>query len=90
VITSVLNPKVALFFMALIPQFIAPGAAHPGLSFLALGLTFVTTSTLWSLVLAMAAGTLHRRLAGGSGSRWLRRLGAGLLVGLGARLAFSD
>jgi threonine/homoserine/homoserine lactone efflux protein len=90
VITSLLNPKVALFFMALIPQFIAPGAAHPGLSFLALGLTFVATSTLWSLVLAVAAGALHRRLAGGSGALWLRRLGAGLLIGLGARLAFSD
>lgn len=90
VITSVLNPKVALFFLALIPQFIAPNAAHPGLSFMALGLTFVTTSTMWSLVLAVAAGALHRRLCGGSGARWLRRLGGGLLVGLGARLAFAE
>jgi len=89
VITSVLNPKVALFFLALIPQFIAPNAAHPGLSFLALGLTFVTTSTLWSLVLAVAAGALHRRLASGPSTLWLKRLGGGLLVGLGARLAFS-
>ncbi len=89
VITSLLNPKVALFFLALIPQFIAPNAVHPGLSFLALGLTFVATSTLWSLVLAVAAGALHRRLASGSGARWLKRLGGGLLVGLGARLAFS-
>ena len=90
VVTSLLNPKVALFFLALIPQFIAPRAAHPGLSFLALGLTFVATSTLWSLVLAVAAGALHRRLARGSGAVWLRRLGGGLLAGLGARLAFSD
>ncbi|ACU91152.1 LysE family translocator [Desulfomicrobium baculatum] len=89
VITSLLNPKVALFFLALIPQFIAPSAAHPGLSFLALGLTFVATSTLWSLVLAMAAGAFHRRLASGPGARWLKRLGGGLLIGLGARLAFS-
>jgi threonine/homoserine/homoserine lactone efflux protein len=90
VITCVLNPKVALFFLALIPQFIAPGAAHPGLSFLVLGLTFVATSTIWSLVLAVAAGALHRRLTSGSGAIRLRRLGGGLLVGLGARLAFSD
>lgn len=90
VITSVLNPKVTLFFMALIPQFIAPNATNPGLSFLALGLTFVTTSTMWSLVLAVAAGALHQRLSKGSGTRWLRRLGGGLLIGLGARLAFSD
>ncbi len=90
VVTSVLNPKVALFFLALIPQFIAPGAARPGLSFLALGMTFVATSTLWSLVLAVAAGALHRRLSRGGGAVWLRRLGGGLLAGLGARLAFSD
>ena len=90
VVTSVLNPKVALFFLALIPQFIAPGAARPGLSFLALGMTFVATSTLWSLVLAVAAGALHRRLSRGGGAVWLRRLGGGLLAGLGARLAFAD
>jgi threonine/homoserine/homoserine lactone efflux protein len=91
VLTNVLNPKVALFFLALIPQFIAPGAAHPGLAFLALGMTFVTTGTLWCLVVALAAGALHRRLTGrGAAAVWLRRLGGGLLAGLGARLAFSD
>ena len=90
VLTSVLNPKVALFFLALIPQFIAPGASSPGLSFLALGLTFVATSTVWSLILGVAAGAMHRRLARGRGATWLRRLGGGLLAGLGARLAFSD
>ena len=82
---------VALFFLALIPQFIAPGAAHPGLAFLVLGLTFVATGTLWCLFVAVAAGAVHRRLAGtGRAAVWLKRLGGGLLVGLGARLAFSD
>ena len=91
VFTNVLNPKVALFFLALIPQFIAPGAVHPGAAFLALGLTFVTTGTLWCLVVALAAGALHGRLSGrGAAGAWLRRLGGGLLVALGARLAFSD
>jgi len=90
-VTNVLNPKVALFFLALIPQFIAPGAVHPGTAFLALGLTFVTTGTMWCLVVALAAGALHRRLSGcGAAAAWLRRLGGGLLVALGARLAFSD
>ena len=91
VVTNVLNPKVALFFLALIPQFIAPGAVHPGLAFLVLGLTFVATGTLWCLFVAVAAGAVHRRLAGtGRAAVWLKRLGGGLLAGLGARLAFSD
>jgi threonine/homoserine/homoserine lactone efflux protein len=90
VLTNVLNPKVALFFLALIPQFIAPGATHPGRAFLVLGLTFVITGTLWCLVVAVAAGAVHRRLCGGKAAAWLKRLGGGLLVGLGARLAFSD
>lgn len=91
VVTNVLNPKVALFFLALIPQFIAPGAVHPGLAFLVLGLTFVATGTLWCLFVAVAAGTVHRRLAGtGRSAIWLKRLGGGLLAGLGTRLALSD
>ena len=91
VLTNVLNPKVALFFLALIPQFIAPGAAHPGLAFLVLGLTFVTTGTMWCLIVAVAGGVLNRLLGGGGkGGLWLKRAGGGLLAGLGLRLGFSD
>ena len=90
VLTNVLNPKVALFFLALIPQFIAPGAAHPGLAFLFLGLTFVTTGTVWCLIVAVAGGVLNRLLGGGGkGGLWLKRAGGGLLAGLGLRLGFS-
>ena len=90
VLTNVLNPKVALFFLALIPQFIAPGAAHPGLAFLILGLTFVTTGTVWCLIVAVAGGVLNRLLGGGGkGGLWLKRAGGGLLAGLGLRLGFS-
>lgn len=90
-LTNVLNPKVALFFLALIPQFIAPQATHPGLAFLALGLTFVCTGTSWCLIVALAAGYLHGRLSGrGRCGAWLQRIGGGLLACLGARLAFSD
>ncbi len=90
VLTNVLNPKVALFFLALIPQFIAPGAAHPGLAFLALGLTFVATGTTWCLCVAMLGGMINRRVNGGTGAAWLKRLGGGLLAGLGAKLALTD
>lgn len=90
VLTNVLNPKVALFFLALIPQFIAPGAAHPGLAFLILGLTFVATGTTWCLCVAMLGGMINRRVRGGTGAVWLKRVGGGLLAGLGAKLALTD
>jgi threonine/homoserine/homoserine lactone efflux protein len=59
VLTNVLNPKVALFFLALLPQFISPSSPHKTLAFLALGATFITTGTIWCLVLAMGAARLR-------------------------------
>ena len=90
-LTNVLNPKVALFFLAFVPQFIAPGAAHPGWVFLVLGLIFTVNGLLvcigWALVAAWAArraGALQRAM------RWLDGVAGGLFVAFGVKLALTD
>jgi threonine/homoserine/homoserine lactone efflux protein len=88
VLTNVLNPKVALFFLAFLPQFIDPGSSAKLLAFLLLGLTFVTTGTIWCLILAWFASAFSDRLrANETIGRWLNRAIGALFIFLGARLA---
>src|ERR1700755_1857549 len=54
-LTNVLNPKVALFFLAFLPQFVAADAPHQAFAFLLLGLIFVCNGTLWCLGVAAFA-----------------------------------
>jgi threonine/homoserine/homoserine lactone efflux protein len=90
IFTNVLNPKVALFFLALLPQFIDPMSAHKTLAFMALGATFVTTGTIWCLTLAAAAARLRALLTRKPQLRtMINRVAGGLFVALGARLAWS-
>jgi len=90
VLTNVLNPKVALFFLALLPQFISPSSSHKTLAFLALGATFITTGTIWCLVLAVGAARLRAFFVRNPKARTLIDRAAGaLFVLLGARLAWS-
>jgi threonine/homoserine/homoserine lactone efflux protein len=87
-LTNVLNPKVALFFLAFLPQFIDPASTTKVLAFIALGLTFVTTGTIWCLILAWFAGAFGARLRHNQTiAEWLNRAVGSLFVFLGARLA---
>ena len=88
VFTNVLNPKVALFFLAFLPQFIHPASNMKVLAFLTLGLTFVTTGTIWCLILAWFGSAFSERLYRNETiGQWLNRVAGALFVFVGLRLA---
>jgi len=91
VLTNILNPKVALFFLAFLPQFIDPASSAKVPAFILLGLTFVTTGTIWCLILAWFASVFSERLrANETISQWLNRTAGALFVFLGLRLATTN
>jgi threonine/homoserine/homoserine lactone efflux protein len=89
--TNALNPKVALFFLAFLPQFIAPTVEHKPLAFLLLGLLFNFNAVWVNLGWACAAVWLARK-AGGLQARmhWLDRVAGSLFIVFGLKLAFTD
>lgn len=90
-LTNVLNPKVALFFLAFVPQFISPDAPHKALAFLVLGAIFNFNGMLWCNFLAVFTALASRRLnLGGAVSRWLNRGIGALFLSFGVKLALSD
>jgi threonine/homoserine/homoserine lactone efflux protein len=84
--TNVLNPKVALFFLAFLPQFVPAGSSNKTASFLLLGAWFVMQSCVFLLVLVLLASRLSRLQASGAARRWLNGLGGVLFIGLALRL----
>lgn len=90
VLTNVLNPKVALFFLAFLPQFVDPGCAHPIVPFLLLGGLFLATGTVWCLCLVLLSSRLSRALRRGRLSNLAQRACGALFVGLGVKLALEQ
>ena len=90
-LTNVLNPKVALFFLAFVPQFIAPDAANKALVFLLLGLIFNLNSLPINFGYAWLAAWFARRVeVVQRGMRWLDRAAGALFIGFGVKLAMTD
>ncbi len=89
VVTNVLNPKVALFFLALLPQFVDPDRGHLVLQFLLLGLIVSAVGLCFGSALAVAAGAISGWLSQGAVARWQERITGTVLLGLGVRLAFA-
>ena len=89
--TNVLNPKVVIFFLAFVPQFIAPGTANKALAFVLLGVLFSVNAIPVNAGWALAASWMARR-AGAiqRGMHWLDRAAGVMFIGLGFKLAFTD
>jgi len=91
-LTNVLNPKVALFFLAFLPQFVAADASSKPLALMFLGVVFDVNGTLWNLIVAWSAARLSGRLSSGDASfkKWFNRIVGSLFIGIGIRLALSS
>ncbi len=86
VLTGLLNPKVALFFLAFLPQFVRPERGMVWLQFLILGALLAVVGFANDLFLSFAVGRFGRRFRGGAG-RWRQRLTGTVFIALGLRLA---
>ncbi len=90
-VTNLLNPKVALFFLAFVPQFIPAHAAEPTLTFILLGCLFNLNGLLVGMAWAWAAAGLAQRASRVQKSlQKLDRIAGLMFVGFGVKLALAD
>jgi RhtB (resistance to homoserine/threonine) family protein len=91
VITNVLNPKVALFFIAFLPQFIDSNLKNTVLPFLILGFSFTITGTIWCLILAFFASTIFSKLKVNKNiTTYINKICGIALIGLGIKVALTE
>ena len=91
VLSNVLNPKIAIFFLAFLPQFVDKGSSQVTLQMVSLGLTFACFGLCFLLVVGYSSGTIgswliHRPHY----AQFLQRVAGGILIGLGVRLALTE
>lgn len=89
--TGILNPKVAIFFLVFLPQFVDPARGSALLQFMFLGGTMAALDTLYELLLVGVVRRTRRRAAASARAvGWRNRISGVTLVGLGVRMAFQQ
>jgi threonine/homoserine/homoserine lactone efflux protein len=89
-LSNLSNPKIAIFYFAFLPQFVAPDAAHPTRSVFVLGLVFAGLTFVVKAPVGLCAARLSAALrARPAALTWLYRASGAVLIGLGVRLAFE-
>lgn len=84
---DVLNPKVALFFLAFLPQFINPNTSYGIIPFLLLGFTYIIVATIWCILLAIFSSSISRKLTKVKGMHgFVNKITGIIFIGLGLNL----
>jgi threonine/homoserine/homoserine lactone efflux protein len=86
-LTSVMNPKGLLFFLALLPQFVDPASGHAALQTLILALVFVSTCCIVYLAIGLTVASARERFGGNNAVRAANGVAGTILIALGLRLS---
>lgn len=90
-LTNLLNPKVAIFFLAFVPQFIAADASNKPLALIVLGCIFNFNGMIWCHLLAVSTAFARQRVAVNQAvTLWLNRFIGLMFVSFGIKLALSN
>lgn len=91
VLSNVLNPKIAIFFLAFLPQFVDKGGSQVTLQLILLGLTFAFLGLIFLLIVGYSSGTIGSWITRRPQfAQSLGRFSGGILVALGVRLALTE